>query len=216
PRTGGPRRTRGRRSPRLPGRGPHGGRSTSRGHRTSLSLVRRAPSGSATPSACRLRSRGRAPPDPNGPTRGRRRWPPHRRGARCPRRPRRRSGRVGSRSPSASAHRGQEGDLVPLPPDLRGDALEVRVERFGELLAGRLGPRNPEIPERLDPATAALLVMPEIQVWPSSDRFRRHATADLHGSDIRLTLLKVNARLPGGWPGWPHPSISTGNVHGGP
>jgi len=53
-------------------------------------------------------------------------------------------------------------DLGPLPPDLRGDALEVGVECFGELLPGRLGPRGPEIPERLDPATAALLVMPKI------------------------------------------------------
>src|SRR2546428_7377437 len=116
----------------------------------------------------------------------------------------------------ASRRQGPREDLGPFPPDLRGDALEVRVERFGELLAGRLGPRSPEIPERLDPATAALLVMPEIQVWPSSNRFRRHATTDLHGPDIRLTLLKVNARLPGGWRGWAHPSSSGGNVHCGP
>src|SRR5438445_9761243 len=97
----------------------------------------------------------------------------------------------------ASRGQGTREDLGPFPPDLRGDALEVRVERFGELLAGRLGPRRPEIAERLDPATAALLVMPEIEVWPSADRFRRHATTDLHGPDIRLTLLKVNVRLSG-------------------
>jgi len=98
----------------------------------------------------------------------------------------------------ASRRRGPSEDLGPLPTDLRGDALEVRVECFSKLLAGRLGPRGPEIPEGLDPATAALLVVPEIQVWPSADRFRRHATTDLHGPDIRLTLLKVNApRLPG-------------------
>src|SRR3989475_7749510 len=114
----------------------------------------------------------------------------------------------------ASRGQGPREDLGPLPPDLRGAALEVRVECLGELLAGRLGPRRSEIPERLDPATAALLVMPEIQVWSSANRFRRHATTDLHGSDIRLTLLKVNAPGPPGRRGWPHPSTSTGNVHG--
>src|SRR5256885_7145494 len=116
----------------------------------------------------------------------------------------------------ASRGQGPREDLGPLPPDLGGDALEVRVECLGELLAGRLGPRRPEIPKRLDAAPAALLVMPEIQVWPSANRFRRHATTDLHASDIRLTLLRVNAPGPPGQPGWPHPSISTGNVHGGP
>src|SRR3989454_7469889 len=117
----------------------------------------------------------------------------------------------------ASRRQGPCEDLGPFPSDLGGDALEVRVEGLRELLAGRLGPRRPEIPKRLDPATAALLVMPEIQVRPSSNRLRRHATTDLHGSDIRLTLLKVNAPARGaGWRGWPHPSISTGNVHGGP
>src|SRR3989454_7104524 len=105
----------------------------------------------------------------------------------------------------ASRRQGPREDLGPLPPDLCGDALEVRVECFGELLAGRLGPRRPEIPERLDPATAALLVVPEIQVWPSANRFRRHATTDLHGSDIRLTLLKVNVRLSGGMAGMAPP-----------
>src|SRR3989454_72928 len=92
-------------------------------------------------------------------------------------------------------------DLGPFPSDLGGDALEVRVEGLRELLAGCLGPRRPEIPKRLDPATAALLVMPEIQVRPSADRLRRHATTDLHGSDIRLTLLKVNAPSRGGMAG---------------
>ncbi len=96
----------------------------------------------------------------------------------------------------ASRWQGPRENLGPFPPNLDGDALEIGVERLGELLAGRLGPRGPEVPERLDPATAPLLVMPEIQVWPSSDRFRRHATTDLHGSDIRLTLLKVNAPAP--------------------
>src|SRR5437870_7042797 len=117
----------------------------------------------------------------------------------------------------ASRRQGPREDLGPFPSDLGGDALEVRVEGLRELLAGRLGPRRPEIPKRLDPATAAVLVMPEIQVRPSANRLRRHATTDLHGSDIRLTLLKVNAPARGaGWRGWPHPSISTGNVHGGP
>src|SRR3989475_6404687 len=93
----------------------------------------------------------------------------------------------------------------PFPSDLGGAALEVRVGGLGELLAGCLGPRRPEIPKRLDPATAALLVMPEIQVRPSADRLRRHATTDLHGSDIRLTLLKVNAPSRGGMAGMAPP-----------
>src|SRR5207249_5799430 len=108
----------------------------------------------------------------------------------------------------ASRGQGPREDPGPLPPDLRGDALEVRVEGLGELLAGRLGPRRPEIPNRLDAATTALLVMPEIQVWPSANRFRRHATTDLHGSDIRLTLLKVNAPGPPGHPHVPDPPVS--------
>src|SRR3989442_1784279 len=98
----------------------------------------------------------------------------------------------------ASRRQGPREDLGPFPSDLGGAALEVRVEGLRELLAGRLGPRRPEIPKRLAPATAAVLVMPEIQVRPSANRLRRHATTDLHGSDIRLTLLKVNAPARGG------------------
>src|SRR2546422_8973683 len=105
----------------------------------------------------------------------------------------------------ASRRQGPCEDLGPFPSDLGGDALEVRVEGLRELLAGRLGPRRPEIPKRLDPATAALLVMPEIQVRPSSNRLRRHATTALHGSDIRLTLLKVNAPARGGMAGMAPP-----------
>src|SRR5256886_17542802 len=92
----------------------------------------------------------------------------------------------------ASRGQGPREDLGPLPPDLRGDALEVRVECLGELLAGRLGPRRSQIPERPDPAPPALLVMPEIQEWPSADRLPRHATTGLAASDIRVTLLKGN------------------------
>src|SRR5436309_12905447 len=80
----------------------------------------------------------------------------------------------------ASRRQGPREDLGPLPPDLRGDTLEVRVECFGELLARCLGPRGPEIPKRLDPATAGLLVMPEIQVGPFADRFRRRAHSEPH------------------------------------
>src|SRR5437870_3897706 len=105
----------------------------------------------------------------------------------------------------ASRRQGPREDLGPFPSDLGGDALEVRVEGLRELLAGRLGPRRPEIPKRLDPATAAVLVMPEIQVRPSANRLRRHATTDLHGSDIRLTLLKVNAPARGGMAGMAPP-----------
>src|SRR2546426_2772317 len=105
----------------------------------------------------------------------------------------------------ASRRQGRREALGPFPSALGGDALEVRVEGLRELLAGCLGPRRPEIPKRLDPATAALLVMPEIQVRPSADRLRRHATTDLHGSDIRLTLLKVNAPSRGGMAGMAPP-----------
>src|SRR2546427_6066412 len=105
----------------------------------------------------------------------------------------------------ASRRQGPGEALGPFPSDLGGDALEVRAEGLRELLAGCLGPRRPEIPNRLDPATAALLVMPEIQVRPSADRLRRHATTDLHGSDIRLTLLKVNAPARGGMAGMAPP-----------
>ena len=83
-------------------------------------------------------------------------------------------------------------DFRPLPTDLRGDALEVCVQGLRQLRAGRLGPCGPQISERLDPATAPFLVMPEIQVRPPADRLRRHATTDLHGPSIALTLLKVN------------------------
>src|SRR3989441_1746000 len=105
----------------------------------------------------------------------------------------------------ASRRQGPREDLGPFPSDLGGDALEVRVEGLRELLAGCLGPRSPEIPKPLAPAPAALLLMPEIQVRPSADRLRRHATTDLHGSDIRLTLLKVNAPSRGGMAGMAPP-----------
>src|SRR2546425_5841254 len=105
----------------------------------------------------------------------------------------------------ASRRQGPREDLGRFPWALGGDALEVRVEGLRELLAGRLGPRRPEISKRLDPATAALLVMPEIQVRPSANRLRRHATTDLHGSDIPLTLLKVNAPARGGMAGMAPP-----------
>src|SRR2546422_1467947 len=82
-----------------------------------------------------------------------------------------------------------------LPTDLRGDALEIRVQGFGQFRPGRLGPRGPEVSEGLDPTTAPLLVMPEIQVRPPADRLRRHATTDLHGLRIALTLLKVNSSV---------------------
>src|SRR5881628_1173855 len=71
-------------------------------------------------------------------------------------------------------------DVRPFSPDFRGDPLEIRIEGFREFLAGGLGPRGPQVPERLDPTTAPLLVMPEIQVRPAADRLGRHATTDLH------------------------------------
>src|SRR5436309_10208779 len=60
----------------------------------------------------------------------------------------------------ASRRQGPREDLGPLPPDLRGDAFEVRVECLGELLAGRVGPRRPAVPVRLAAAIAALLGVP--------------------------------------------------------
>src|SRR5712692_3409268 len=116
----------------------------------------------------------------------------------------------------ASRRDGAREDFRPFPPDLRGDPLEIRVEGFRELLASGLGPRSPQVPERLDPTTAPLLVMPEIQVRPAADRLRGHATTDLHGPGISLTLLKVNPPVPTPRSWVAHPLISTGNVHGGP
>ena len=85
----------------------------------------------------------------------------------------------------ASRRDGARQDVCPFPPDFRGDPLEVRVEGFRELLAGGLGPRGPQVPERLDPTTGSLLVMPEIQVRPAADRLGGHATTDLHGPRTR-------------------------------
>src|SRR5437867_6098776 len=83
-------------------------------------------------------------------------------------------------------------DLGAFPADLGGDPLEIGVEGFREPLAGGLRSRGPEVPERLDPAPAPLLVMPEIQIRPAADRLRRHATTELHDAGIWLTLFKVN------------------------
>src|SRR5881296_250192 len=92
----------------------------------------------------------------------------------------------------ASLRQGAGQDFRPLPTDLCGDAFEICVQGFRQLRPGRLGPRGPEVSEGLDPTTAPFLVMPEIQVRPPADRLRGHATTDLHGSRIALTLLKVN------------------------
>src|SRR6266571_1492263 len=92
----------------------------------------------------------------------------------------------------ASLRQGAGQDFRPLPTDLRGDALEICVQGFCQLRAGRLGSRDPQVPERLDPATAPFLVVPEVQVRPSANRFRGHATTDLHDPCTALTLLKVN------------------------
>src|SRR2546426_1950620 len=92
----------------------------------------------------------------------------------------------------ASLRQGAGQDFRPLPTDLGGDTLEVCVQGFRQLRPGRLGPRGPQVSERLDPTTAPFLVVPEIQVRPSADRLRGHATTDLHGPSIALTLLKVN------------------------
>src|SRR5438093_360729 len=83
-------------------------------------------------------------------------------------------------------------DVDPVAVDLGGDPLEIGVEGFREPLAGGLRSSGPEVPERLDPAPAPLLVMPEIQIRPAADRLRRHATTELHDAGIWLTLFKVN------------------------
>src|SRR5437870_10548267 len=92
----------------------------------------------------------------------------------------------------ASLRQGAGQDFRPLTTDLCGDAFEICVQGFRQLRPGLLGPRGPELSECLDPTTAPFLVMPEIQVRPPADRLRGHATTDLHGSRIALTLLKVN------------------------
>src|SRR2546427_10904953 len=92
----------------------------------------------------------------------------------------------------APLRQGAAQDFRPLPPDLCGAAFEICVRGFRQLRPGRLGPRGPEVSEGLAPTTAPFLVMPEIQVRPPADPLRGHATTDLHGSRIALTLLKVN------------------------
>src|SRR2546426_9806487 len=92
----------------------------------------------------------------------------------------------------ASSRQGAGQAFRPFPTDLCGDAFEICVRGFRQLRPGRLGPRGPQVSEGLDPTTAPFLVMPEIQVRPPADRLRGHATTDLHGSGIALTLLKVN------------------------
>src|SRR5256712_166909 len=92
----------------------------------------------------------------------------------------------------ASLRQGAGQDFRPLPTDLGGDAFEIGVRGSRQLRRGRLGPRGPKVWEGWAPTTARFLVMPEIQVRPPADRLRGHATTDLHGSGIALTLLKVN------------------------
>src|SRR5437899_12911094 len=116
----------------------------------------------------------------------------------------------------ASLRQGAGHDFHPLPTDLSGDAFEICVQGFRQLRPGRLGPRGPQVSEGLDPTTAPFLVMPEIQVRPPADRLRGHATTDLHGSGIALTLLKVNRSIDRVPSRVARPLISTGNVHGGP
>src|SRR3989442_13729795 len=82
----------------------------------------------------------------------------------------------------ASRGQGPREDLGPFPPDLGGDALEVRVERFRELLAGRLGPPGPEGSKGLDAANAAPPLMPEKQVRPAPNRLRRSPPTNTPGS----------------------------------
>src|SRR2546428_651277 len=102
---------------------------------------------------------------------------------------------AGDKGFASLRHRAGE-DFRALPTDLRGDALEIRVQGFGQLRPGRLGPRGTEVSERLDPTTAPFLVMPEIQVWPPSDRLRRHATTDLHGSRMLFSWPRRRGYFP--------------------
>src|SRR3989449_3640403 len=92
----------------------------------------------------------------------------------------------------ASLRQGAAQDFRPFPTDLCGDAFEICVQGSRQLRPGRLGPGGPELSEGLDPTPAPFLVMPEIQVRPPADCLGGHATTDLHGSRIALTLLKVN------------------------
>src|SRR2546428_1407443 len=92
----------------------------------------------------------------------------------------------------ASLRQGAGQDFRPLPTDLGGDAFEIGVRGSRQLRRGRLGPRGPQVWEGLDRPPARFLVMPEIQVRPPAVGLRGHATTDLHGSGIALTLLKVN------------------------
>src|SRR2546430_7096139 len=105
-------------------------------------------------------------------------------------------------------------NLRPLPSEVCRDPFHVRVEDFGQLLAGRLGSGGPEVPERLDPPTAADIAVTEVQDGLAADLLRRYAATDLHGPPSSQPYLKLiphdRPRVRHG----PHPLISGGNLHG--
>src|SRR6266540_1639305 len=112
----------------------------------------------------------------------------------------------GAQGPADESRRQGPGqDVRPLPPDLRGNPLDVGVEELREFLPSCFGLRGPEVAEHLDPAAAPFLVVPEVQIGPTADLFRRETTTELHGPGNDLTLLKVN-RAAGQWVTWVAPT----------
>lgn len=108
-------------------------------------------------------------------------------------------------------------DLPATPSDLRGEPFNVCIEDFLEFRPRGLGSRSAQISKQLDPSTAAVLVVPEIEVRSSPDLLRGHATTELHATGITLTLLKVdfpsNARKTADGPRHPHPIVSAGKAY---
>src|SRR5256886_16825268 len=82
--------------------------------------------------------------------------------------------------PLSSGRKGAGQDFPAAPAELRSESVQVRIERLLEFLSRGLGPKGAEIPKRLNPPTAPLLVVPEIQVPPPANLICCHATADLH------------------------------------
>src|ERR1700704_889521 len=114
----------------------------------------------------------------------------------------------------ASGREGPREDLASTAAELRFEPFQVGVEDFLETMPGCVGPRRSEVLERLDSPAPTFLVVPEIQVGPPANLFRRHATADLHAPGIGATLFKVDGRP---FPrGHAHPFVSGGNPYGGP
>src|SRR6267143_6583080 len=105
----------------------------------------------------------------------------------------------------ASGREGSRQDLASTAPELRFEPFQVGVEDFLETLPGCVGPRRSEVLERLDSPTPTFLVVPEIQVGPPANLFRRHAAADLHAPGLEQPYSRLTVRP---FRGHAHPFVS--------